>query len=323
MLQLGTPLILLIGVPGNLLSLIVMKSRRYRGKSYSHYLSALTVFDSLVLVMKYVRRLDDLMRTMNGPSAGVFSTYGDVACKMHNFAEHVCYLMSSWLVLFMTLERYIAVCFPFKKDKYCKPLSAVTVIVILFAVMSYSQIFRLIVIEKEHGICTASENYLQVYVALHIYLYQLILKFMLPAIIIVTCNVTIFYKIRQLRYSVTRHGYTHNYTQYSKHNRTTCTLLMISFTYVITLLPQLLLSMVIHVAVKVNPMLARSMMRNFVDLRFVLELISELNYGVNFYIYVMSGAQFRYELKHICSPKNLFSSSAHTEKVFQFRKSVS
>ena len=301
-----------------------MKSRRFRGKSYSHYLSALTVFDSLVLIAKFVRRVDEMMMATTGRQHGVFTTYGDAACKLHNFTEHVCFLMSSWLVLCMTVERFIVVVFPFKKEKFCKPRNALTIILITFAVMSYSQIFRLIIIEKNNGICTAPERYLNIYVTLHIYMYQLVLKFMLPAVLIVVCNLTILYKIRQLRYGITRNGDTHNYNQHSRHNKTTFILLMISFTYVITLLPLVLLSMVIHISVKVNRTSAMFMMLNLKNLNYTLELVSEINYGVNFYIYVMSGAQFRYELRHICARKSPYTASGHTNaKVFYFRKSAS
>jgi hypothetical protein len=56
----------------------------------------------------------------------------------------------------------------------------------------------------------------------------------------------------------------------------------------------------------------------------LFELVSEINYAINFYIYVLSGAQFRYALRHICSRRYSFiSSPAQTEKVFQFRKSAS
>ena len=302
-----------------------MKSNRFRGKSYSHYLSALTVFDSLVLIAKFVRRVDEMMMATTGRQHGLFTAYGDAACKLHNFTEHVCFLMSSWLVLCMTVERFIVVVFPFKKEKFCKPRNAVTIIMVVFAVISYSQIFRLIVIEKDRGICTAPERYLNIYVALHIYMYQLILQFMLPAVLIVVCNFTILYKIRQLQDNVTRQGDTpHNYGQHSKHKKTTCMLVMISFTYVITLLPLVLLSMAIHISVKVNPSTARFMLRNLKDLRFVLELISEVNYGVNFCIYVMSGAQFRYELRRICARRPSCSSSNRDNfKVIYFKKSFS
>ncbi len=186
LLQIGTPMILLVGIPGNILSFLILKSRRFRGKSYSHYLCTLAVFDSLVLIGKYVRRLDQLL--IYTAHVGIFASYGDAACKIYTFVEHVCYLMSSWLVLCMTLERFIAVKYPFKKETFCKPRNAVTVILVVFAIMSYSQIFRLIIIEAADRHCTPPERYLDIYMALHIYMYQLVLQFMLPAILILVCS---------------------------------------------------------------------------------------------------------------------------------------
>ena len=317
LLQVGTPLILLVGMPGNILSIIVVNSRRFQGKSYIHYLSSIAVFDSLVLIMKYLRRVDSLIEA-TGQDA-IFSQYGDVACKIHNFGEHVCFLMSSWLVLCMTLERFIAVVFPFQRDTFCKPRSAVIIIIIVFAILSYSQIFRLVIVEKGEYSCTAPEKYLHIYVAMHIYMYQLVMQFLLPAMLIMIFNVTILYKIRMLRRQVTQHGTVHNYTQFQKGAKTTCMLLIVSFTYVVTVLPLVILSMTIHVAMKVDPTAARFMIFSLNDLRFVLEFISEINYGANFYIYIMSGTQFRYQLRYIISHRHSYKKSSAKERVFQFR----
>ena len=326
MLQFGTPIILLVGVPGNIVSLLVMKSQRFSGKSYTHYLSALAVFDSLVLVGKYLRRIDSLLEAIG--TQGLFVQYGDPACKVHNFSEHVCFLMSSWLVLCMTFERYIAVVFPFKKDTLCRPKNAVAIILLVFIIMSFTQIFRLVIIEKdfENGICTPAENHLHVYIAMHIYMYQLVLQFMLPALLIFICNITILYKIRRLRHDVRRNGgdrHQNNQNRHQNHNKTTGMLLIVSFTYIVTLLPLVLLSLIMHVAMAHNPMLARYLVFKLNDVRYLFELLSEVNYGVNFYIYVLSGAQFRYQIRYICSQKYSFISSGQVRKVFQFRKSAS
>ena len=81
-LQIGTPIILLIGVTGNVLSFVVLKSKRYRFKSYSHYLCTLAVFDSLVLIFKYIARVDKLLKETG--HTGIFDEYGDAACKVLN-----------------------------------------------------------------------------------------------------------------------------------------------------------------------------------------------------------------------------------------------
>ena len=154
-------------------------------------------------------------------------------------------------------------------------------------------------------------------------MYQVVLQFMLPALLILICNLCILVKIRRLKHTITRHGATHGYNNsFAKRHKTTCMLLIVSFTYVVALLPLVLLSLIMHISIIVNPALARGMLHKLTDFSNLLELLSEVNYGINFYIYVLSGAQFRYALRHICSKRYSFiSSPPQTEKVFQFRKS--
>ena len=316
---------LLVGIPGNMLVLVVMKSPRFRYKSYSHYLCTLAVFDSLVLVIKFLRRVDDMLHVATG--SGILSTYNDAACKIHNFSEHLCFLMSSWIVLCMSIERFIAVNFPFKKDLLCKPRSAVTIIVVVFSVLSYTQVFRLVVIEKNEvdAMCIAPARYLHIYVIMHIYMYQLGLHFLLPALLTLICNMSILWKIRKLRHLVSKHGSTHSRRAHVNRHKTTGTLLLVSFTYIFTLLPLVLLSLVMHVAFLTNTPLAMTIHREANDVRLLLELFSEINYAANFYIYVMSGSQFRGELRSMLFRQpSTMSSGGPTEKlqVFNFRKSV-
>ena len=251
-------------------------------------------------------------------------SFGDAACKVHNFTEHVCYLMSSWIVLCMTMERFIAVNYPFKKEFFCKPRNAVTIILVVFAFISYSQIFRLIVIEKDSkGLaCKASSGYTQIYVAMHIYLYQLVLLFFFPALLILICNLSVLYKIRQMRLSVAKQGDAHSRHAYAKRSKTTFMLLAISFTYVLTLFPAVFVSLLMHILVYTDPNLARVLFYKLDNIKHLLEFISEMNYAVNFYIYVMSGAQFRYELRNVLTRRYTFISNGG-DRVVQFRKSYS
>lgn len=233
--------------------------------------------------------------------------------------------MSSWIVLCMTLERYIAVNYPFKKDVFCRPRNALTTIVVVFAVMSYSQIFRLIVIEKSetHSTCSSAEKYRKIYVAMHIYMYQLILQFMLPAVLILIMNMIILCKVRSLKESVSKHGTVHSVRAYSKRNKTTCMLLVISFTYLVTLLPLVLVSIILDISLQTNIALAKKLFRRLYNVSQILELVSEINYAINFFIYVISGAQFRRQLQRMCHRKRrrftyiAASSPAQTERIYR------
>ncbi|ESO90787.1 hypothetical protein LOTGIDRAFT_122578, partial [Lottia gigantea] len=124
--QILTPIVVVIGLTGNCLSFIVMKTKSWRHKSYSHYLCALAFFDSLTLINREVKLIDGMKIYANEQS--LFSNFGDVACSMYNFYVHLCYLMSSWLIVAMAMERFVAVYFPLKKAYFCTQTGAAIVI---------------------------------------------------------------------------------------------------------------------------------------------------------------------------------------------------
>lgn len=202
-------------------------------------------------------------------------------------------------VMLSVSTRFIAVLFPLKKDLFCRQRNAVTIIVILFATLSYSQIFRLIIFGSNSGSCQAADVYRGVYVILHVYLYQLLLQFLLPAVLIFALNVAILHRLRRHR----RHGIplqraascasTEVSTPKRQPRKTTCMLLVIAFTYLVTILPLLVVSLTMHVALLTDLTVATWIFAHFEDLRLVLELLSEVNYASNFYIYVLTGAHFR------------------------------
>lgn len=188
--------------------------------------------------------------------------------------------------------------FPLKKHVFCRQRRALTVIVVLLASLSYSQIFRLIIFGIEAGSCEAPEIYRHIYIILHVYLYQLVLQFLLPTVLILVFNLTILYRLRCRRNQQFARpgsgsqGFLSNLSVRKK-RKTTCMLMTISFTYLVTILPLLVVSLMIHIALVADLDLARNLFVHLADLRNVLELVSEVNYASNFYIYVLTGADFR------------------------------
>ena len=167
---------------------------------------------------------------------------------------------------------------------------------------------------------------------------QVVLQFLVPSLLILILNLRILRKIQTLRSNVYRQSViasssssTDSVTRNSRRQRhkTTCMLLIVSFTYVITLFPLVLVSLILHGAVLTNPELAGQIYTNMGNVVRFLELFSEINYASNFYIYVLSGVQFRYALRHICSRRHFFTTASsgqpqpHTERVFYFRKFAS
>ena len=104
------PIIVLVGAFGNTLSVVVFLGTHMRHMSLSIYLSALAISDTGYLFTVLVTWLDVLDVT-------IFHTNG--MCQLTVYMAYVCSFLSAWFVLSFTVERYIAVYFPFQRPHMC------------------------------------------------------------------------------------------------------------------------------------------------------------------------------------------------------------
>ncbi|XP_025078359.1 opsin, ultraviolet-sensitive-like isoform X2 [Pomacea canaliculata] len=297
-----------------------MKSKPLRHKSYSHYLCALAVFDSLTLVTREMRHLHDLLTYFQ--YSGVFSDFSAVGCKIFSFSECVSCLMSSWLVVAMALERVLVVYVPFRKNVWCTQRGAVAIIISLFVIFSYSQVFRFVMVTKTEGQCEGHRDYLAAYLVLHVYVYQLCLAYTLPIIIVFAANISVLRKICQVErtFRQDENSASTRLTHASSgRSKTTRMLLTICFVYVLTLLPGSTLSIVMIVAYQLFDLAtSQQLLVAAVPWYNVLIVVSDLNYALNFYIYVLSGKKFRLELRRIFRTDRFVVSSHSTRTREEF-----
>ena len=290
-----------------------MKTKSLRRKSYSHYLCALAVFDTLTLIIRQVESVDEYLVSYK-KTTGIFQHFNSGSCKMYNFTVHVITLMCSWLVVFMAVERVVAVRFPFKKVYFRKETGAAVAITTLFVIMCLTQSFRFLMIEhivyddkKNIRDCLASNRYIEMYTSLDVYFFLWTLVFVLPVVFISVCNSIVICHIIKVRKDIQQED---NFLTYrndrarGRRHKSTIMLLIVTFMYIITLLPLFTLSLIVDVTIKVGSIdTARNTyvaLRPFIDLSVSVSL---LNYAVNFYVYVLSGKRFRYELKKLITRK--------------------
>ncbi|KAH3853528.1 hypothetical protein DPMN_096053 [Dreissena polymorpha] len=294
-----TPVIVCTGIIGNTLSLIVMKSKALRHKSYSQYLSALAMFDTLTLILRQIRTVDDYFLNQMNQNM-VFKGFNDFGCKLFNFIEHVSYLMSSWLIVLMAIERLVAVWMPFKKFRIRRRAGATAAIIILLVAICASQSFRLVMTVHLGDDCGADDTFIQLFVDLTIYFYNMTLTFLLPVGIVLGCNSMVLYQIFKIRKELIQENTRNRTTRaVKKTHRTTCMLLIVSFTFLGALLPLLTMTLVFDFYMKVNGPEAIFLYRKIAPYIDLLVLLSLVNYAVNFFIYIVSGKSFRFELRKV------------------------
>ena len=108
-----TPLVLLVGVVGNTLSLCVFLSRNMRSLSASTYLAALSTADLTALVfyvlVEWLIRGMPVLRGGDGEGEGEGGRAGLMAvngsCQMVMYLHYVSRFLSAWLVVAFTVER--------------------------------------------------------------------------------------------------------------------------------------------------------------------------------------------------------------------------
>ncbi len=117
-----TPVIIAVGLAGNLLSLIVFTFSHLQRLSSSVYLSSLSLADMGFLGALFFVWLDRI-------GFHVFSREG--WCQAVLYVTHVCGFLAVWTVVSFTAERYIIVYHSLRKDAFCTRARAKLVVLCL------------------------------------------------------------------------------------------------------------------------------------------------------------------------------------------------
>lgn len=106
-----TPILVLLGLLGNCLSVYVFFGTKLRYSSSSIYLGALAISDSGFLVVVFVTWL----RIVN--VSNLFNRHG--FCQFFVYLSTFCSFLSVWLTVAFTVERFVAVKWPLRRQFLC------------------------------------------------------------------------------------------------------------------------------------------------------------------------------------------------------------
>lgn len=108
-----SPLLLVLGTFGNIFSVFIMRQRSMIRMSAYVYLIHLAVADSMVLYIGLLRLWISELTGMDIRNQTAW------LCKLVIFSGYVSSNLSVWLIIAVTVERYIVVCHPLKVNKFC------------------------------------------------------------------------------------------------------------------------------------------------------------------------------------------------------------
>ena len=287
------PMLVIIGVIGNILTLLILGKKKNRRSQSIVFLLALAVSDILVLT---TGNLSEWIRIMW--KVDIRSSNG-LVCKLHIFLTYFSIHFSSWILVLFTAERTISVLAPHKVRLWCnrsKERKSVFVLAIILACLNGH--FLVGMVHKYNpytlrycaGISASYINFLNdVYTIVDV-----CVSFIVPAAFIITGNTIILIKLAR------RTGSQQKMTaSASSKHPLTMILVLLNVMFILSMGPSAIYLVFLPSLIEKQTNL---------DLIFliydIVNLFAGLNAAINFILYILSGSRFRNEVKAIfcCRP---------------------
>lgn len=291
------PFIFTVGIIGNTLSFVILSQRTMRLVSTYAYLTVLTFADTMVLFSGLLRIW---IAELTGGSD--FRVWSQWSCKLTNVVGTTVSDYSGWLIIAVTAERFLAVCYPLKAPMVCSRRRAYLIMVGLLVFLLLFNVHMLWTSEliSQTNVCgqvrvhcesSPDFKYLgeEVWPWMDAFVYSFI-----PFVVILTLNVLIVRKVvmsrRHRDAQLCRRSVTMTPPS-EKSARMSVMLVTISFAFLVTTLPM-------NVTVIVNNSVnfqgaGRARMKLG---RTITELLMYVNHSINFFLYCATGQKFRREL---------------------------
>ena len=315
------PIMVPIGIVGNTLSFIVMVKRGNRHISCCLYMAGLALMDNCVLglVIYFWAMLIGLL----GRDINLWE------CKILTWLLQTFSTCSINIVIFMTIDRFVAVRYPLQASKWCTPKRAKITMVITFIVMilfAIPCIFNADIINKTSCVSFANPSrFIQMMAIIN-----LCINSLLPFIILFILNIFIIHTMRQRnKYFVDDKKQTkvvqtipeiytsqldadtvtvqtketglkrntnrlQGKTIKSKETQLTIMLLCVTFALLALTFPMDIRFVVFQI---VNYRQTPKLYSIYILLYHVTNKLYFTNHGVNFFLYCVGGSKFRAEIK--------------------------
>jgi len=190
------PIVVTVGTIGNLLSFVVLLRSRMRSTSVYFYLMVLACADTMIL---YVSAFKTWTRVVTGFELLYAS---DASCKIIFFLSLVSFHLAAWIIVLITLDRFIVVWFPLKATTMCilsrarlATVSLVAIIVVYNVHVFWT--FGLVPMRSGGRRCLPVDAY-KSFTLLPFHILRLITYSFLPFVIILVLNVAIIVRLRRI-----------------------------------------------------------------------------------------------------------------------------
>ncbi|XP_069114725.1 probable G-protein coupled receptor 139 [Argopecten irradians] len=325
------PVLLLLGTVGNVLSFLILRHKTMNRMSTNTFLAALSIADSFVLLI-------GLFRKWLGEITNIdLQTESRLLCKLIAVLAYSTSQYSVWLIVAVTIERYIVVCHPLRASYFCnipRARKIVCLLALLFLAINIHLLWTVDLIKETYNNhvvykCEGALSHKRLVEVVWPWIDALFYSFS-PTLIIVMLNIMIIRQVIKATYGrdVLQNGSlmkaeSRRCTK-DTNTKLTVMLLTISFTFLITTLPMNIVMIVTRVWQDEFQNDAAILAKCWL-VRTIAELLMYLNHSINFFLYCATGQKFRnIVFRMVCrrSGSNTSNVSDHSQHLYCSRTNV-
>ncbi|KAI0221862.1 hypothetical protein LSAT2_026885 [Lamellibrachia satsuma] len=281
------PILVITGICGNIVTIRVMLAKEFRSMFVSVFLIALALSDTVVIFVSIINK--HLVRSLIGVDIRSFDVTG---CRVYFWAYRTSKMMSSWIVVFICVERFIAVCFPLRTKNMCTKRIANTSIAVTLLICGACNAFRVwLDTSIVQGTCVSNSIYRtgSTTVVGCVLLLSISAYAPVPATIMVVLNSFTVTSLWRSRRKVHAQGASQNSSS-KMASRMTAMVLTTNAAFVLLVMP---ISIAHLVSFFRQHNLFESNDPAIIVFREITLYCEQLNYSVNFFLYVFCNKKFR------------------------------
>lgn len=303
------PITVFVGVAGNLLTILVMKSRYFSTTPSSYLLICLAISDSVLLLTQPFNKA--FFIKIIGQDVRAFQS---AFCKLYFVIRRASKMTSSWFVVGLCLERFIVVWFPLKaKFVVTKRVLLAGILTVYGVIFSFTGAWSY-ASEIVKGKCQPDVYDRNDPTAREIFGAMLrtgsCLYSVAPMVILLILTPLIIAKL--IHHKRKRKFLTGSSANKSKDDgRVTAMLIGIVIAYVILVLP---ITVLHNAAYELKISAFSSNNDGFNTFKEISQFLEQLNYSSNFFLYVMTSQRFRSVLKDFVTCRSLSSQNSLSKR---------
>ena len=288
----GGLLTLVLGTVGNGLTMGVMRREKMKSAVATVYLMALAIADTSLL---WVGVVHWWITSVFGTQIRMLHT---VPCKLHTFAVSCLMMQSSWILVFVTVQRMLIVLFPFRAKNLATRRKAFISLIVLVIVTTAYNTYSLVAADLHHTKSAAGTSvtictYLPQFHEFHNKYWSvltLLMSLIFPCGTVFISNIVIIFKVTEAR--IKRSALVKTDTDDGQVKQMTATLISVSIIFLITNVPLVVMQFLSYP----SPQDVKYTIIFKTILQFGTFLTS-LNSAINFLLYCITGPTFRTELR--------------------------